>query len=137
MKKILIPTLLVNILLAYTLKVEVYNIKNNNGVVQINIYNKDGTIPDKTFTNYYKMKRTPIKDKKAVVVFNLPEGKYAVGIFHDENNNHKVEKGWILPTEGVGFSKFDSINLMNKPSFKKASFLLDKNKTIKIKTIYF
>jgi len=32
----------------YNLTVSTSNLKNNKGVVQFSLYNKDGTIPDKT-----------------------------------------------------------------------------------------
>jgi uncharacterized protein (DUF2141 family) len=55
---------------------------------------------------------------------------------HDENSNGKIDKGLILPKEGIGFSNYSSIGLTNRPNFKKASFELTQNKTIKVKVIY-
>ena len=47
---------------------------------------------------------------------------------------NKIDKKFILPTEGIGFSNFQIINLSNRPSFSKASFLINENliKNIKI-----
>jgi uncharacterized protein (DUF2141 family) len=67
---------------------------------------------------------------------NLPKGNYAVVILHDENNNSKIDKKFIFPTEGVGFSNFQTINLSNRPSFSKASFLINENLIKNIKIIY-
>lgn len=84
------------------------------------------------------MQRVTITATKAKVVFkDLPKGKYAVSIFHDENNNHKIDKRLIMPEEGVGLSNFKTINFFNLPSFKSASFPLDHDKEVKIKVIYF
>jgi len=66
----------------------------------------------------------------------LPKGKYAVNILHDENKDGKIDKGWILPTEGVGFSNIKSISPFNRPNFSKASFELESDKIIKVKIIY-
>jgi uncharacterized protein (DUF2141 family) len=30
-------------------------------------------------------------------------------LLHDENKNGKIDKGFILPKEGIGFSNFQSI----------------------------
>ena len=78
-----------------------------------------------------------MKHIKAECTFShLPKGNYTVNILHDENNNGKIDKGLILPKEGIGFSNYSSIGLTNRPNFKKASFELTQNKTIKVKVIY-
>ncbi len=122
---------------AIDLTVMVTGFKNNKGAAQISLYNKYGTIPDKNQDKFYKTKRVFIINKKIKVVFkNLPKGRYAISVYHDENNNHKLDRGWFLPKEGVGLSNFHNFSLFNFPSFKKASFLLNDNKEIKIKIIY-
>ncbi len=122
----------------YTLTVKVDNLRNSAGVVQFTLYNEEGSIPDEHFTHYYLQQKSTIKNQTARVVFNnLPKGNYAVNILHDENKDGKIDKGFILPKEGIGFSNFTSIGFRNKPSFKKAQFLLDTNKLVNVKIIYF
>ncbi len=121
----------------YSLTIKAYNLNNSTGSVQFTLYNKDGSIPDEHFEKYYKQASAKITNKTATYTFkNLPIGKYAVNIHHDENNDKKIEKGWILPIEGIGFSNFEDIGFSNRPNFKKASFSLTKNTTKKIKIIY-
>lgn len=121
-----------------SLTVEVSELKNSTGQVIFSLYNKDGSIPDEELKNYYKNAKVDISNKSAETTFkNLPKGKYAVNIVHDENKNGKIDKGWILPIEGIGFSNFKSIGFSNKPNFKKASFELNENRSISVKTIYF
>jgi uncharacterized protein (DUF2141 family) len=67
---------------------------------------------------------------------NIPSGKYAVNILHYENKNGKIDKGFILPIEGIGFSNFQSIGFKNKPNFSKASFTVKENKSMSVKMIY-
>jgi uncharacterized protein (DUF2141 family) len=59
-----------------------------------------------------------------------------VNILHDENENGQIDKGFILPIEGVGFSNYQSIGFTNRPNFLNASFELRSNKTIGVKIIY-
>ncbi|NPA73514.1 MAG: DUF2141 domain-containing protein, partial [Epsilonproteobacteria bacterium] len=107
-------------------------------VVWFTLYDKDGTIPDEHYKKYYKRVFSKIKNNSSVAVFkDLPKGRYAVNILHDENKNGKIDKGLLLPTEGVGFSNYQTINMFNKPNFKKASFMLDRNLSKRIKVIYF
>lgn len=121
----------------YSLTVKVEKLQNSKGVIQFVLYNKDGSIPDEDYKNYYRLEKVQIVNGKSEIAFkNLPKGKYAVNILHDENNNSKIDKGFILPKEGIGFSNYSSIGLTNRPNFKKASFELNQNKTIKVKVIY-
>ncbi len=123
---------------AETLTVIVTGLENTHGEVQCSLYNKEGTIPDKELNKYYKMQRVSINGTQVKVIFkNLPKGRYAVNVFHDENNNSIIDKGLLMPEEGVGISNFKTINLFHLPNFKKASFLLNRDKKIKIKIIYF
>jgi uncharacterized protein (DUF2141 family) len=122
---------------SYFLTVKVNDLRNSTGVVVFALYNKDGSIPDEKLKKYYKKEIVPIVKNLATVTFNnLQKGNYAVVILHDENNNSKIDKKFIFPTEGVGFSNFQTINLSNRPSFSKASFLINENLIKSIKIIY-
>ena len=59
-----------------------------------------------------------------------------MNILHDENNNSKIDKGLLLPKEGIGFSNYQTIGLRNRPNFSKASFELNTDKTVEVKVIY-
>lgn len=121
----------------YSLTVEVKELQNSKGVVQFALYNKDGTIPDEHYKKCCKILKEKIQNGTSKVTFsNLPLGKYAVNILHDENENGEIDKGFILPIEGVGFSNYQSIGLTNRPNFSKASFDLNSDKKIAIKVIY-
>lgn len=121
----------------YSLTIKVNELRNQKGHVQFTLYNKDGSVPDEKFKKYYKIEIGEIIKNASVITFdNIPTGRYAVNILHDENKDGKIDKGWILPTEGVGFSNIKSISPFNKPNFKKASFELNADKSIQVKVIY-
>ncbi len=121
----------------FSLTIDVKNLRNEKGVVQFALYNKDGSIPDEDYENYYKIvKGEIVNGSSTITIENIPSGKYAVNILHDENKNGKIDKGFILPIEGIGFSNFQSIGLTNRPNFSKASFELKENKSINVKVIY-
>ena len=120
-----------------SLTVKVDNLQNSNGVVQFSLYNQDGTIPDEHFKKYYLQQKSKVKNNSATITFtNLPKGTYAVNILHDENDDGIVDKGFMLPIEGLGFSNFDALNLFNRPSYKKAQFVLESDTTMNIPIIY-
>lgn len=121
----------------YSLTIEVKDLRNSKGIVQFALYNKDGSIPDEDYKKCYKILKSEIVNGSSVISFkNLPKGKYAVNILHDENKNSKIDKGFILPIEGIGFSNYQTIGLTNRPNFSKASFDLNKELKINVKVIY-
>ena len=121
----------------YTLTVKVNGLRNSKGRVQFALYNKEGSIPDEKYKRCSEKKVRKIENRGSTVTFyNLPKGKYAVNILHDENRNGKIDKGWVMPIEGIGFSNFSSIGFSNRPNFKKASFYIGKDMTKKVKVIY-
>ena len=121
----------------YSLTIKVHDIRNSKGVIQFALYNKEGTIPDERYTKYYKKLIGEIIEGSSSATFNnLPAGKYAINILHDEDKNGKIDKGLILPKEGIGFSNYQSIGLSNRPKFSRASFELSSDMTKDVKIIY-
>ncbi len=122
-----------------TLTLKATGLKNSEGNIIFALYNKEGSLPDENFKNYYKKEIVSIVDEKAEFTFNnLAHGLYAVTILHDENDNEKIDKKFMLPLpkEGIGFSNFDDFGLNNRPNFRKTSFNLVKDTTIAVKIIY-
>ena len=54
----------------------------------------------------FKSTAPKLEDKQVVVIFNdLPEGTYAVKVFHDENSNKELDSIFFgIPNEAYGFS---------------------------------
>ena len=121
----------------FSLSVKVSDLRNSTGVVQFALYNDEDSFPDEHYKEYYRKQTAKIINGRSEVTFkNLPPGKYAVNILHDENEDGKIKKGIILPKEGIGFSNYESIGLSNRPAFQKASFKLSGDKKIEVKIIY-
>ena len=63
----------------------------------------------KDLKTYYRILKGKIINGSAAITFNnLPAGRYAVNILHDEDNDGKIKKGLILPKEGIGFFKLSN-----------------------------
>lgn len=121
----------------FSLTIEVNELRNSKGTVLFALYNREDAFPDEHYKKYYKKLTGKIVNGASTVIFeNIPAGKYAVNILHDENNDGKIKKGLIMPIEGIGFSNYKSIGLTNKPSFSKASFEVVSDKSIKVNIIY-
>lgn len=120
-----------------SLTIDVSELRNSEGTVLFALYNRKDAFPDEHYKKYFKKLTGKIVNGSSSVTFeNLPEGKYAVNILHDEDNDGKIKKGIILPKEGIGFSNYKSIGFSNKPTFSKASFSVLSNKRIKVNIIY-
>ena len=56
-----------------------------------------------------------------VTMEDLPEGTYAISLFHDENDNGELDTNLMgIPTEGFGFSN-DARGVMGPPEFDAAA----------------
>ena len=83
---------------SYSLTVKVDKLRNSKGMVQFSLYNKDGTIPDKKFTQYFKQLTGKISNNTSIVTFTqLPKGCYAVNILHDGNQDGKMIRALCYP----------------------------------------
>ena len=66
----------------------------------------------------------PASQKLEFKFANVPQGRYAIALLHDENANGKIDKALMIPREGFGFSR-DAPVRMGPPSFKDAAFEVD------------
>jgi uncharacterized protein (DUF2141 family) len=121
------------------LKIFVTDLKNANGELDFNIFNSaDGFPGDET--KVIKHLRGKIKNGSCTITFeNLPYGKYAVSIYHDENNDKQMNKSWYgKPTEGVAVSNNAKGSISGPPSFEEARFEFSaQTNSLNIKMNYF
>jgi len=145
LNKIILSSLTVLILSAFinqgvtsfSLTVNVAGLQNSKGIVQYALYNTEGSIPDESYKKSFRILTGTIINGSSEVTFNnLPPGRYALNILHDENSNGKIDKGLIFPKEGIGFSNYQSIGLKNRPDFSKAGFEIKADTSISVKVIY-
>ena len=119
----LMPALFMRTMLSNgTLTVTILNFRNNLGQASVALYNREEAFP-KSPDKAVKIVYAPIRDKKAVVVFeSLPPGEYAISVFHDENKNGKMDTNFFgIPKEGVGASN-DARGHLGPPHYKDAKF---------------
>lgn len=78
-----------------------------------------------------------IQNLRAEYVFaDIPSGKYSIRLFHDENNNRKMDTNLMgIPKEGYGFSN-NAKGTFGPPAYEKTLFDCDTNKTLEIQLTY-
>jgi uncharacterized protein (DUF2141 family) len=108
-----------------TIEIEVTGIKDlNNKNLQVGVFTKSG-FPKNNKTVYNQIVKVSSKTHK--LYFNIPPGTYAIALYHDLNNNNKIDKNFFgIPTEPYGFSNNFKPTL-SEPSFSDCSFELGVN----------
>jgi uncharacterized protein (DUF2141 family) len=115
----------------HKLTVEVEGVRSSSGNINIAVYNKeDGFLK---FESVFLSDSTHAHaGKTEVQISNLPNGEYALAVFHDENGNNKLDTNWLgIPKEPIGFSQA-RMKTFGPPSFKECAFHISSDKAIKI-----
>jgi uncharacterized protein (DUF2141 family) len=101
--------------------VTISGLKSNEGGIYVGLY----ATPSKFLngTQVDAMKKVAASTGPITIVFdNLAPGTYAVGAFHDENNNNQLDRNFLgLPTEGYALSNGVRA-VTSKPTFQQAAF---------------
>jgi uncharacterized protein (DUF2141 family) len=108
-----------------TLVVNIKNFKSDVGMAYISLQDPDQHPVQKVSSK--------INNKTSQVIFkNVAPGKYAVRLFHDENENKVLDKGIFgFPKESWGVSN-DAKGGFGPPKYEDMIFVVDKDKTISI-----
>jgi len=136
LKKLIFTTVIFSSLLfSATIHLEISNIEKQKGSLIIGLYNikKDFPRPSKA------LQKLILNSKGRILkgtFKNLPNGIYAIAVYHDENNNKILDKNFLgIPKEGYGFSN-NFKPMFSKPKFEDAKFTLKESTTLKIKMNY-
>ena len=99
-------------------EVAVSNVRSNSGRIEVAICPESTYLKDCPY-NFSAPART---GTTIVTAINVPFGIYAAQVFHDENNNKKVDRAFFgIPKEGVGFSN-DAPIVFSAPKFAATKF---------------
>ena len=115
-------------------EVTITNIKEVKGAIRVALSTEAENFPDNKPIKGQVVKTTGNTMK--VIFENVAAGTYAVSVIHDENENEKLDTGFMgIPKEGFGFSN-DAMGAFGPPKFKEASFATPATKTISITLKY-
>jgi uncharacterized protein (DUF2141 family) len=137
----LLGTLLLTVLLAFParaaeLRVTIQGVRSDVGEILIGLYdNADGfksaianaatrgLMPDRGRLIGTAIRA--VRGTQSTIFTQLPPGRYAAIIFHDENDNGRLDKNVFgVPTEGYGFSN-DARGFLDAPSFDAAAIVVE------------
>ena len=114
------------------LRLIIDNIASNSGEIEIGVYTPENKFPDEDD----KFKKYRFKAKKGKIdemIADIPYGELAMAIYHDENNNGKIDKNAIgIPKEPYAFSN-NYKPTIKAPNFDNCKFSYNKkSSTVKI-----
>jgi uncharacterized protein (DUF2141 family) len=113
------------------LSVFIEGVKSSAGNINVAVYNHaDGFLK---MDRVYKSGHTrAIKGITHLFIDDLPEGEYALAVFHDENSNNILDTNWLgVPREAYGFSK-GRVKMFGPPSFGECAMKISANSEIRI-----
>ena len=95
-------------------------LRSGRGVVRICLTRDPGHFPD--CQSDPAARHATVPAGATLTKFDdLPSGDYAVALFHDENDNGRLDRMIGIPTEGVGFSNNPRL-VFGPPRFLQARF---------------
>ena len=104
------------------LEVTIKGIKNDKGNIRVGVFSDE-----KTFLKHAAFGKV-VKATQDQLTIDLPPGKYAISVIHDENENGELDSNFIgIPKEGFGFAN-DAMGNFGPPSFEKASITVETGK---------
>lgn len=104
-----------------TLTVRVKNVQHIQGCIRMAVYNDEHSFPSETrsFQGAYLPLKPGIDTQ---LNCELPFGQYAIAVYHDLNNNGKMDKNTLgIPTEPYAFSNNVTVK-WRAPRFREAAF---------------
>lgn len=119
---------------AATLTIDIGNVRNDRGHVHVDACPQDRFLKDDC---PYSGEAAAQSGVTTVVIRNVPPGRYALQAFHDENDNHRVDRAIFgIPREGIGFSN-DARIVLGPPKWADAVFTVAGDMKLRLKMRYF
>lgn len=81
----------------------------------------------------YIRHKLPVNEYVVIHKMEIPQGEYAIIIYHDENENGKLDKNVFgMPKERYGFSNNEFGPHGSKPKFDKALFKVGSDELVEL-----
>lgn len=110
----------------HNLSLSVEGVKSEKGNICFAVYtNKNSFLK---FDKVYKSGlEKAVAGKTSIEINDLPDGDYAIAIFHDVNGNEILDTNMLgIPKEKIAFSK-GKLKMFGPPKFEECVFTLNSN----------
>lgn len=117
------------------LTLEITGCRNDDGHVYAAVYHGPDGFPDDPDRAVFTGKSLVRNGRASIEVPDLESGDYAVGVFHDENDDGVMNMRFkVFPKEGFGLSG-KGVG-MKQPTFEDAAFELDGDMKLEVEMNY-
>ena len=115
----------------FRLEVEAVGVASSEGSILVALYTEEAGFLK--FDQVYRSAGAPaVKGTTRILIEDLPQGDYALAIFHDENGNEELDANWLgIPREPLGFSQA-RMKTFGPPKFRECLVSLTKDTVIRI-----
>ncbi len=115
----------------FSLTIHLDGVKSQEGHFYVALYDHEDTFRKEELV--FRELILPLNEFDGKLVFeDMPEGYYAVALFHDVNANGKLDTRFPgIPKEPYGFSNNPKITF-KAPNFNKCKFYINENTDISI-----
>jgi len=112
-------------------------LRNAHGVVRLCVTRQPASFPAGCDRDPNAIKRTVTASLQIkIVIHDLAPGDYAVALFHDENDNGRIDRVGPIPKEGFGFSQNPRL-YFGPPGFKQARFTVGSSDTRQVIKLHY
>lgn len=104
------------------MEIRINGIRNTKGHVLIAVFRSADGFPDKKEKAFIRERIPATAGTLSVSLKDIPAGRYAIAVIHDENDNLQLDTGLFgIPKEGFCFSN-DAKGTFGPPSFEASAF---------------
>ncbi len=114
----LVLCLIATSVMAQEITVHIRGIRSEKGTVRFALYNSRASYKNLDESQAFaRLELRPWGKSVKVTLGDVPKGKYALSVHHDENGNGKMDYLLMIPREGYGFP--DHYTGIGKPDFEQ------------------
>ena len=111
-------------------EIDLEGLRNSRGMIRVCLTRDPAHFPD-CDRDPAALTQSVSATARRIEFGSVPVGRYAIAVFHDENNNRKLDTFLGVPREGFGFSRnptisfgaphFDKVDIKIVPGLSRAS----------------
>lgn len=107
--------------------IEIINIKHHKGTLRLGVFRPENTFGSTYTKPDFGQMVSVTGDNSQRTVMKLPPGRYALALYHDINDNWKLDKNFVgYPKEPFGFSN-NYRPIFSGPKFDDCVFEVKEN----------
>ncbi|MFZ4523753.1 MAG: DUF2141 domain-containing protein [Bacteroidales bacterium] len=115
--------------------INISGLRSDKGKCLLYLYNNKKGFPNDVKKAINSAMGNILNGKSTIVLKDIPDGEYAIGVIHDENGNGKMDTNFIgMPEEGVGVSN-NAKGHFGSPSYEDSKFHVNRKSLIMTITI--